>query len=382
MKLRNTLLLMPFIMIVACSNSNPEKGFEIKGKLDNAHGNSIYLEQMSVEGNKKLDSAVLDDKGEFKMTTLITEIGFYRLRLAEKNSATFIFAPDEKVSITGDATNLQTTYKVDGSPDSKLFWDVNSSSMKNYRQRDSLQQVFQLFVNGVKDSARVDSISKALEKPYTALLDTHNKYLQTFIEKNNTSFAALAAIQQLKPDEYPDTYLKLDESLFAKYPNSSYVKSFHESMGKLKQASEAAKKVAIGQPAPEINFNNREGKPLALSSLKGKYVLVDFWASWCGPCRKENPNVVAMYNKYKAKGFDIYSVSLDTDAEKWKAAIIKDNLSWSNHVCDFMPWQSPVVKLYNFQGIPTNVLLDKNGVIIGKSLRGEELEKKLAEIFK
>ena len=376
MKIKNTLLLLPFIFAVACSNSSPDKkGFELKGQLNNSHKEKIILEQMTIEGIKRIDSIEIDEKGEFKMTPVIAEIGFYRLSLSEKNLATFIFNPDEKVTVTGDARNIGNTYKVNGSPDSKLFWDVNQVSMNNYNQRDSLQKVFQLFMGVVKDSMRIDSMSKALERPYTALVDSHNRYLQSFIEKNNTSFASLAAIQQLKSEDFIQTYFILDKGLFAKYPNSLYIKSFHESV-------ESLKKIAIGSLAPDIIMNTPDGKPLSLSSLRGKVVLVDFWASWCGPCRAENPNVVRAYNKYKAKGFDVFSVSLDKDVEKWKAAIQKDNLSWSNHVCDFQFWQSPVVKLYNFQAIPTNVLIDKKGIILAKSLRGEELEKKLAEIFK
>ncbi len=383
MKLKNTLLLLPFILGMSCSTSNSATpGFELKGKLSNAHGENLFLEQMSVDGIKKIDSVKLDKKGEFKLTSGIKAIGFYRLRISEKNFATFIFNPDEKVSIKGDAANLGNTYTVDGSPESKLFWDVNQASMKNYRQRDSLQKIFQMFMSVVKDSMRIDSMSHQLEKPYTSLVDSQNKYIVDFIDKHSSSFASLAAIQQLQGEEYLPSYLKLDDGLFAKYPKSPYVLSFHEGVSNQKNKAEAGKKVGIGQQAPEITMNTPEGKPLSLSSLKGKVVLVDFWASWCGPCRKENPNVVAAYNKYKSKGFEVFSVSLDKDPEKWKAAILKDNLSWPSHVSDLMQWQSPVVELYNFQGIPTNVLIDGKGIIIGKSLRGEDLEKKLGEIFK
>lgn len=377
MKIKNSLLLLPFTLLIACSNtSSNDGGFEMKGKLKNPAGETIYLEQLSADGVKQVDTAVLNDQGEFTIHHPIPEIGFYRLRITERNFATFVLDTNEQVSIEGDAKDLGNTYTVEGSVDSKLFWEVNQASMKNYRLRDSIQKVFQQFYQlAGKDSARIDSMSNVLEKPYTALVDAHNNYLKNFVEKNNSSFAALAAIQQLPPEDFFSTYQKLDAGLYAKYPNSSYVKPFHNSV--VQQS-----KLAPGTEAPEITMNTPEGKPLSLSSLRGKYVLVDFWASWCGPCRKENPNVVAAYKKYSAKGFDVFSVSLDKEAENWKAAIQKDGLVWKNHVCDFKFWQSPVVQLYNFNAIPTNVLLDKEGKIVAKNLRGEALEKKLAELIK
>jgi thiol-disulfide isomerase/thioredoxin len=378
MKFTKITLALPIILLAGCSNINPEsaKGFELKGKLENSHGETIYLQQLSATGIKDVDTATVNDNGEFTMSAPVTEVGFYRLKITDKNYATFIFNADEKVKITGDATNLGTTYTVEGSPDSKLFWEVNQVSVKNYYKRDSLQKVFQNFAASVKmDSIRLDSMSNELEKPFTVLVNEQNAYLKDFIEKHATSFASLAAIQQLPAEEFQDTYKKLDEALFKKYPNSAYIKSFHDSMAKQNQ-------LAIGTLAPEISMNTPEGKLLLLSSLKGKIVLVDFWASWCGPCRMENPNVVNAYKKYASKGFDIYSVSLDKDVERWKQAIQKDGLIWKNHVCDFKYWQSPVVQLYNFNAIPTNVLIDKKGNILAKNLRGEELEKKLAEIFK
>jgi thiol-disulfide isomerase/thioredoxin len=360
----------------ACSNSNTENGFELTGKFSNSKGETVVFEQMAPDGLKSLDTAVIDENGEIKITAVIPEKGFYRLKISDKNFATFIIDTNEKVIVGGDAADLGNTYTVEGSPDSKLFWEINQASMKNYRKRDSLQKAFQNFVNmSQMDSIKIDSMSNELEKPYMALVEEHNKFLQNFVEKNTTSFAALAAIQQLPPEEFLQTYIKLDEGLFGKYPNSSYIKAFHEGVS-------GQKKLGIGTPAPEIIMNTPDGKPLALSSLKGKVVLVDFWASWCGPCRAENPTVVKAYNKYKSKGFDIYSVSLDKDLDKWKEAIKKDNLTWSNHVCDFKFWQSPIVALYNFDGIPYNVLIDKDGNILAKSLRGEDLEKKLEEVLK
>jgi thiol-disulfide isomerase/thioredoxin len=135
-------------------------------------------------------------------------------------------------------------------------------------------------------------------------------------------------------------------------------------------------------PAPEIVAADTSGqKTLALSSLKGKVVLLDFWASWCGPCRKENPNVVALYNKYKSKGFDIFSVSLDQDKNRWLQAIEKDNLSWASHVSDLKGWASEPAKLYSVTGIPMTLLLDKEGNIIARNLRGEQLTMKLKELL-
>lgn len=377
LRLINFIIAVAVLLASACSDSTStaNANFELSGKLGNAHGDTLILERMSTDGLKGVDTVALDENGEFKMSLEIPEIGFYRLKTSDRNFATFIFEPGQKVNITGDAADLGNTYTVEGSEDSKLFWEVNKASAESYRKRDSLQKIFQAFVNLTKmDSLRIDSMSNELEKPYTELVNQHNQYLKDFIEKHSSSFAALAAIQQLQPDEFMDTYFKLDDGLFAKYPNSSYIKAFHDGVAN-------SRKLAVGTLAPEILMNTPAEKPLALSSLKGKVVLIDFWASWCGPCRAENPNVVAAYNKYKSKGFDIYSVSLDKDMEKWKGAIREDGLIWPSHVCDFKFWQSPVVALYNFNAIPTNVLIDKEGKILAKNLRGEELEEKLKQIL-
>ena len=178
------------LLFSACSDSNTSSdGFELKGKLGNAHGDTLFLEQMGTDGLIQVDTAMLDENGEFTMNPVITEIGFYRLKTSDRNFATFIFDANQKVSITGDVADLGNSYNVEGSEDSKLFWEINMASAESYRKRDSLQKTFQAFVNMTQmDSLRIDSMSNELEKPYTQLVNEHSQYLKNFIEKHTSSF--------------------------------------------------------------------------------------------------------------------------------------------------------------------------------------------------
>jgi thiol-disulfide isomerase/thioredoxin len=214
-----------------------------------------------------------------------------------------------------------------------------------------------------------------INKRYSVIEKEQNVILTAFIKKNPNSYISLLALSQLSGEN-----LKQDEveALFAKLSNdvknTNWGKSVATSLNKTKTT-------AVGSVAPDFTQDDPKGKPFKLSTLRGKYVLIDFWASWCGPCRRENPNVVRAYQKYKNKNFEILGVSLDNDKSAWLGAIEKDNLIWL-HVSDLRGWKSASAQLYGVESIPQNYLLDPQGVIIEKNLRGNHLEEVLAKVLK
>jgi peroxiredoxin len=259
----------------------------------------------------------------------------------------------------------------------------NRKKLSEIKQKqDSIQGIFQFFVNQNKDPRKADSLSQALEPGFNKLSEQSailmkdaDRYAASFIDKNPTSFANLAALQLFSNKEASFSYFeRVSESIKKKYPNQENLKLFYEYVEKMKRLN-------IGSLAPEIKLNTPDGKEIALSSFKGKVVLVDFWASWCGPCRKENPNVRKIYADFHSKGFEVFSVSLDKDKASWVKAIADDKLTWT-HVSDLGYWQSSVVPLYEIKGIPMTVLLDREGKIVAKNLRGEQLAAKVAELLK
>jgi thiol-disulfide isomerase/thioredoxin len=212
---------------------------------------------------------------------------------------------------------------------------------------------------------------------------------QQFVASNQNSAALIVALVSLDVNNEFDAWASILNQIVVGFGQSPTVKeyvTYANNLAKQKEEeklqAESAALFAPGKPAPDFEELLTDRKTnLKLSDLKGSYVLIDFWASWCGPCRKENPNVVKTYNKYKDDGFTIVSVSLDTDKQKWLGAIQADGLIWPNHVSDLGGWNSKVSKKYNVSSIPFTVLLDKEGNIVQTNLRGPALENKLAEIF-
>ena len=366
--LGKVLMVLFTVAFLSCS-SKPDQG-EIKGNLSNFKEGYVYLDEITTTAANTKDSVKVDDKGNFTLNFNTKEPSFYRIRLAENNYILLIVNDKEQITFNADANNLGKTAQVKGSKESALLFEATHQLQSNAERLDSLNAVFQ----SQQANPALDSIKFVLQEAYNKMVDAENIFIKSFVDKNSNSMACLAIIDKLTPDEHLDYYKKLDAGLSKSLPNNLYTKMFHDKVVELSRLS-------IGSTAPEIVLNTPEGKSIALSSLKGKVVLVDFWASWCRPCRAENPNVVKMYNAYKDKGFDIYSVSLDKDRDAWMKAIKDDQLLWPSHVSDLGYWQSSVVKQYNISGIPFTCLIDKDGKIVAKGLRGEELEIKVKQLL-
>ena len=374
--MQKILISLSVILLLSfCDGNKKNSSFQLKGTLSDSKAETLYLEKLGSAKQVIIDSVILDENGNFEFTNYTPKIGFYRIKTNDKNFAMLVLDSADKVTITGSVKDLGNTFKVEGSPETTIFIEYNNLSKSRDIKLDSLNKAFQLLMETNKmDSKRMDSLSAIFETPYNSIINQSNILMVDKISKNTNMYSSIMAIQALDPDKYSDLYKSLDAGLSKKFPNDKNVIMFHEVVERMLSTN-------IGQFAPEISLPSPDGKEIALSSLKGKLVLIDFWASWCGPCRKEMPNVVKIYSKFKNKGFEIYGVSLDQDKEKWMEAITKDGINWPQ-VSDLKYWDNVAAKIYNVQGIPYTVLIDKEGKIIAKNLRGQELEKKIAEVLK
>jgi peroxiredoxin len=348
-------MMLPLCAILwVLASCGQTKTASISGNIKNAANlEGAFEEVMSLMQPPLLMSKVpIDATGNFKIDLPEgIKAGIYRLRIGQRQ-LNFIFNGKEKaVKIDADLATLErTNYAVTGAPDTELY--------------------LQTFNDLAAKKSTIDGVKKTIETASNPLM----------------SMLIILQIQDFADPKYVGLHKGVLSSLEKTLPNSTYVKDYQTILTQLQTPvggapQPSAANLAVGQPAPEIALPNPDGKVLKLSDLKGKVVLLDFWASWCGPCRRANPSVVTAYNRYNKKGFEVYSVSLDKDRERWKDAIAQDHLDWPYHVSDLKFWNSEAAQLYRVQAIPQQYLIGRDGKILASAQAGASIEAQIEKLF-
>ena len=363
----------------------------ISGTVVNpATGVYVVLDELKSNNLVPVDSVKISSDGTFGFKREIKQPSFYLLKSKENNFLTMLLEPGEKITMKVHSDSLNIPISLKGSKGTELMTEYNKTLRVTIKKLTGLNSIYMQN----QDKPELPKVIESLDSLAQIYLGEINTYTKKYIDDNLTSLVSLVALyQQVAPSVYVlnpakdlKYFLKVDSSMFSRYPNFEPVISLHDQVkelsSKMNGATNAAPASASGAVAPEISLPTPQGDTIKLSSTRGSVVLLDFWASWCAPCRKESPNLLNAYNTFHKKGFQIYQVSLDKTKEAWVKGIQDDHLEKWIHVSDVQYWNSIVVPLYKVESIPCNYLLDKEGRIIGSNLRGEQLQIKLAEIFK
>lgn len=365
MKIRLLTLTVALFALFSCNKST----FNVNVELQNAEDKMIYLKKMVDKEFVTLDSAVMQNN----MVNFIVESGdptsYYSIAIKGVRYPINFFSENRDVKIIGDAKN-RNEINISGSHAQQLLNEYNKEIQKFYSQMRELSSKYEIAAQN-NDEAEMENISKEYEQ----IEKNQMNYMTLFLNKNCKSFVAPYIL-------YNNRYnFELNE--LEDFVNNFNITQDNNFSKLLDEYIAVLQRVDIGQPYLDFTQETPEGDMLSLSELvgKSKLLLIDFWASWCGPCRAENPNVVEVYRDYHEKGFDVLGVSLDMNKEKWIDAIEKDGLIWHN-ISDLKYWQNEAAQAYGISSIPSNLLLDENGTIIAKNLRGEDLRNKVQELLK
>lgn len=368
-KINRMKKLMLAILSVAFLASCQDKGYKINGTLEGAVAEKVILKDLVNGQPNTIDTAEVVD-GVFTFTGAVDAPELFLAFVEGQREPIAFFVENTNITIKGKLEDIHNV-EIEGSELNDKYKVFIEGVPGMDRLKELQKEFYQAQMAKDKDKIQV------LNEEANSIMGEQRAYNMSFIKENmDNALGALMTLQvarSLSLDEFKPLVTEFQTNM----PEHKYVKLMEEALETQEKAQLAEAATQVGAVAPEFTLPTKDGKDVSLSSFKGKYVLVDFWASWCGPCRNENPNVVAAYKKYNTKGFEVFSVSVDDDEKKWLEAVEADGLLWTN-VRDV---NKEVGKQYSIKSIPTTLLLDKEGKIIGKNLRGAELEEKLAELL-
>lgn len=381
--------LLSFVLIAfllfSCGNNEPtvdengkEINFHVEGVIEGASNETIVISASSQRGNIKVAETKTDANGAYMLLGNIPDLGIFSIQFGQNQNNALVIPLDkgDRVNLSGKLENIAIEPKISGT----IWAKPLVSYMKAFKQfTDKQMQV----LPKIKDP-------EAQLKKYLDLKLTLEKFAQKQIQKDGANPVNLVLTSLLFPSPEmtigqwnPENLValkKMEAAYIISHAKSPLTGLLSQQIAQIETEYENFKAYNSGTlAAPEIVLTDPSGNERKLSALKGKVVLIDFWASWCGPCRQENPNVVRLYTAHNKEGFEVFSVSLDQDKDAWTKAIAKDGLIWKNHVSDLKGWDTPLTQTYGFNSIPYTVLVNRQGNIVGVGLRGKELEQKLIQ---